>query len=101
MTKIAVLSSMIFICFSCTAKSLINDSLIIKVDKNSISMGRSVKLTSHLSLKLGKSLKDYLLLPYVNQCRWGSQERPDSNGCIFLPCGPTVPAMETLLLSEQ
>lgn len=65
---------------SCTDKMDQKTSLSIKVNKNSIPMGRSVMLTSHLSLKSGESSKDYLLLPYVNQRRWGSQERPDSNG---------------------
>lgn len=102
MVKIAVLCSMFFICFSCTAKVLQNDSLTIKVDKNSISMGRSVTLTSHLSLKSGKSLKDYLLLPYVNQRRWGSQERPDSNGNVtFLLPLPNPGKVEIQLIAVK
>ena len=80
LTKAAVLSCIFLVCFSCTNKTLQNGSLTIKVDKNSIPMGRSVIVASHLNIKTGESLKDYLLLPYVNQRRWGSQERPDSNG---------------------
>lgn len=80
LTKVAVLSCIIIVCFSCTNKTLQNGTLTIKVNKNSIPMGRSVMLTSHLNLKPGESAKDYLLLPYVNNRRWGSHERPDSNG---------------------
>ena len=43
-------------------------------------MGRSITLTAHLNLKPGELAKNYLLLPYVNQRRWGSHERPDSKG---------------------
>jgi hypothetical protein len=78
--KVALLSCVFLVCFSCTDKTSQNGFLTIKVDKNSIPMGRSVILTSHLNLKPGESPKDYLLLPYVNNRRWGSHERPDSNG---------------------
>ncbi len=43
-------------------------------------MGRSVKVTAHLVIKSGNQAGDYLLLPYVNQRRWGSHERPDQEG---------------------
>jgi len=80
LTKLALISSVFLVCFSCTNKPLQNGILTIKVDKSSIPMGRSVKLTAHLNLKPGESANDYLLLPYVNNRRWGSHERPDSNG---------------------
>jgi len=78
--KIAVLSCVFLVCFSCTDKTSQNGSITIKVDKNSIRMGRSVMLTAHLNLNPGESANDYLLLPYVNNRRWGSHERPDANG---------------------
>jgi len=82
LVKVALLSGIFLVCHSCTDRILQNDALTIKVDKNSIPMGRSVMLTSHLNLKSGESPKDYLLLPYVNNRRWGSHERPDSNGNV-------------------
>jgi len=80
LTKLALISSVFLVCFSCTNKPLQNGILTIKVDKSSIPMGRSVKLTAHLNVKPGESVSDYLLLPYVNNRRWGSHERPDTKG---------------------
>lgn len=75
-----VISGLFFLCFGCTENSLQKNAITIKVDKDSIPMGRSVILTAHLNLKPGELAKDYLLLPFVNQRRWGSHERPDSSG---------------------
>lgn len=77
---IAALSALFLFCLPATGKTIPKNVLSIKVDKDSIPMGRSVTLTAHLNLKPGEVAKDYLLLPYVNQRRWGSHERPDANG---------------------
>jgi len=69
-------------CLACKNTTSQNDSLTIKVDKDSIIMGRSIILTAHLNVKAGNLAKDWLLLPYVNQRRWGSHERPDSSGNV-------------------
>jgi len=66
-------------CLACNGK-LSKESITIKADKDSIAMGHSVMVTAHIKLKSGESPNDILLLPYVNQRRWGSHERPDSNG---------------------
>lgn len=58
------------------------NTITIKADQDSIPMGRSVKITAQLDVKPGEIAGDYLLLPYVNQRRWGSHERPDTNGKV-------------------
>lgn len=75
-----VIGGLFILCIGCTGNSLQKDAITIKVDKDSVSMGRSVILTAHVNLKSGESAQDYLLLPFVNQRRWGSHERPDSSG---------------------
>ena len=82
-----VISGLFLFCFACTGNTLQNNSITIKVDKDTVPMGRSIILTAHLNLKSGDLAKDYLLLPYVNQRRWGAHERPDSscNATFLLP----------------
>ncbi len=75
-----VISGFFLFSFGCTKRLGQSGTLIIKADKDSVLMGRSVLLTAHLNLKPGDLAKDYLLLPYVNQRKWGSHERPDSTG---------------------
>jgi hypothetical protein len=77
--RLAVACGIILACLSCNGK-LSKESITIKTDKDSIAMGRSIMVTAHINLKSGESPKDILLLPYVNQRRWGSQEHPDTNG---------------------
>jgi hypothetical protein len=79
---ISLMCGLFLFCLSCNSKALQKESLTIKVDKDSIPMGRSIMLTAHLNLKSGNLAKEYLLLPYVNQRRWGSHERPDSIGNV-------------------
>jgi len=69
-------------CFGCKGRLVQTDDITIMADRDSVSMGRSVKVTAHLKLKSGDKASDYLLLPYVNQRRWGSHERPDSVGNV-------------------
>ena len=82
MLWIALMCAIVITFSACNHMTLQKDSLTIKVDKDSVPMGRSVTLTAHLTLKSGGPASDYLLLPYVNQRRWGSQERPDSSGNV-------------------
>jgi hypothetical protein len=77
---LTLISGIAFLCLSCTGKTVQKDYLSIKIDKDTISMGHSITLIAHLNLELGESASDYLLLPYVNQRKWGSHERPDSSG---------------------
>ncbi|MFA5814524.1 MAG: hypothetical protein WC865_02770 [Bacteroidales bacterium] len=80
--RIALMCGLFLFCLACNSKSLQKDSLTIKVDKDSIAIGRSIVLTAHLNIKSGNLANDYLLLPYANQRRWGSHERPDSSGNV-------------------
>jgi hypothetical protein len=75
-----VVTGLFLFCQSCTGHFPKKDTISIEIDKDSVPMGRSVTVTAHLDAKNGSMVKDYLLLPYVNQRRWGSHERPDSNG---------------------
>ncbi len=77
--RLTVACGIIFGCLACGGK-LSKEPITVKTDKDSIDMGRSVMVTAHINFKKGESPKDILLLPYVNQRRWGSHERPDSNG---------------------
>ena len=77
--RLTVACSILLGCFACGGK-LSKEPITIKTDRDSVAMGRSIMVTAHINLKSGVSPKDILLLPYVNQRRWGSQEHPDSNG---------------------
>ena len=77
--RLSVACGIILGCLSCGGK-LSKESISIKTDRDSIAMGHSIMVSTHINLKSGQSPKDILLLPYVNQRRWGSQEHPDSNG---------------------
>lgn len=80
--SIPILCGLVLISAGCSKHALQQGAITIKVDRDSIPMGRSVVLSAHLSVTSGESARDYLLLPYVNQRRWGSQERPDSSGNV-------------------
>jgi hypothetical protein len=77
--RLTVACGIILGCLACNGK-LSKESITIKTDRDSIEMGRSIMVTAHINIKAGVSPKDILLLPYVDQRRWGSQEHPDSNG---------------------
>ncbi len=54
--------------------------LKIKAEQNTVAMGKSVVIHAHLQIdNPGK----YILLPYVNQKRWGSHEKPDKKGDVI------------------
>jgi hypothetical protein len=77
-----VLIGLALFCFACIGNLRQKDAITISADQDSIPMGRSVRLTAHLNVKSGDRASDYLLLPYVNERRWGSHERPDSSGNV-------------------
>ncbi len=77
-----VLIGVTLLSVGCTGRLMPADDITIKADRDAVSMGRSVKVTAHLKLKSDDKASDYILLPYVNQRRWGSHERPDSNGNV-------------------
>ncbi len=78
--RISILAGIFLACASCTGAGSTNGTLTFQTDQDSVLMGKSVMVTAHLNTAKGQSASDYLLLPYVNQRRWGSHERPDSNG---------------------
>ena len=55
-------------------------SLRIEADHTAVAMGRSVVVTAMLQAPAGQKAQDYVLLPYGNERRWGSHERPDAQG---------------------
>ena len=99
--RLTVACGIILGCFACGGK-LSKESISIKTDRDSVAMGRSIIVTAHINLKSGVSPKDILLLPYVDQRRWGSQEHPDSNGnaTFLLPCLIRAIMIFRLLLSK-
>ncbi len=76
-----VVSCVIILACSAWSERVIGaEVLTIKSNISTVQMGHSIQVTAHLELKPGVSLRNYLLLPYVNNRRWGSQERTDKNG---------------------
>ena len=59
----------------------------IRVDRNQLEMGRSIRLEATVTSEHGEAVPDCLLLPYVNRRRWGSHERTDraGNATFLLP----------------
>jgi hypothetical protein len=78
--QMTIIGGLIFGNLACTENALMKEKVTIKADKIAVPMGRSIKLTAHIDIKSGDQAGDYLLLPYVNQRRWGSHERPDQEG---------------------
>ena len=77
---ISIVAGIILACASCTGTGSKTEPLTFQTDRDTVLMGRSVSVTAHLNVAKDESAGDYLLLPYVNQRRWGSHEFPDSNG---------------------
>lgn len=68
--------------------------LHITADQLSVPMGRTICVEA-VARKTGRgSPSDYILLPFVNQRRWGAHERPDAEGraCFLLPLPNPGPA---------
>jgi hypothetical protein len=66
----------------------------ITADRALIPMGRSVRVEAVVGPGRGESAGDYILLPFVNQRRWGPHERPDESGkaTFLLPLPNPGPA---------
>ena len=77
--QLTLIGGLVFGSLACTGSSQ-KESVNIEINKQTVPMGRSVTVTAHVNIKPGNSTNDYLLLPYVNQRRWGSHERPDPGG---------------------
>jgi len=65
-------------------------SIHIAADRATIPMGRSVRVVAAVE----GAAHDYILLPFVNQRRWGAHERPDAQGkaTFILPLPNPGPA---------
>ena len=70
----------IYLFFLIVAATANASVLKIKPDQTSVQMGKSVII--HANIKVDNPGR-YILLPYVNQKRWGSHERPDKNGDVI------------------
>jgi len=75
-----IITVVFLICFVLPGKILVAEVLTIKTNVNTILMGRSIILTAQLKLNKGDLTKNYILYPYVNDLRWGAQQRPDLKG---------------------
>src|SRR6056297_3680062 len=75
-------------------------SLAVTVDKTHIGMGRSVQLDAALIPPAGEKPGDYVVLPYVNNRRWGHHEFTDSLGhARFMIPLPNVGKAEITLVA--
>ena len=54
--------------------------ITIRSDRASIQMGGSVHISAAMETPSGTDSGTYILLPFVNERRWGHHERPDANG---------------------
>ena len=64
---------------NCLAQS-ISGNIKIEVDKNQISMGKSVIIDAKIIPNENQIPENLILLPFVNNRRWGAHEFPDENG---------------------
>jgi hypothetical protein len=55
-------------------------SLYITPSRQSVAMGGTVQIDAVLECRGDESPQDYVLLPFVNERRWGAHERPDADG---------------------
>jgi hypothetical protein len=75
-------------------------SLAVTVDKATIEMGRSVRIDAAFIPPAGEKPGDFVLLPYVNQRRWGHHEFTDSLGhARFMIPLPNVGKAEIVLIA--
>ena len=64
----------------CTSAAAAEPSVVIKADREAVDMGHSVTLEAQVTLDNGQPGAGYLLLPYVNERRWGSHETTNEQG---------------------
>src|SRR5450759_3310364 len=55
----------------------------IRADKKTIAMGKTVQVEAVVATNGNASTQDFILLPFVNQRRWGAHERPNAQGKAF------------------
>lgn len=69
-------------------------SLAITAGRATVPMGRTVAVKAVFTPPGGEKAEDYVLLPCVNERRWGSHERPDAQGAaeFLLPLPNPGPA---------
>ena len=60
------------------------EGLQITANVQQIDMGRTVQIEASYTPSQGDSVREVILMPYVNGRRWGSHEFPDSNGRALL-----------------
>jgi len=86
----AAVLGMITLCNLC-ATGMEDIRIELSCNHQKVPMGHSVVLTATVSDGTGKPLENCLLLPYVNERRWGSHERTDAQGkATFLIPFPTI-----------
>ena len=68
---ISLMCGLFLFCLSCNSKALQKESLTIKVDKDSIPMGRSIMLTAHLNLKSGNLAQRILITSLCESTQMG------------------------------
>ncbi len=56
------------------------ENVVIDVDRTEVPMGRTVRVTATVKDDAGRPIADLLLLPFVNERRWGSHEATDATG---------------------
>ncbi|MCL5997527.1 MAG: hypothetical protein M1546_15940 [Chloroflexi bacterium] len=71
----------------------------IRAAQSSIAMGRTARVDAVIETGPGDSPRHYLLLPFVNQRRWGAHERPSPDGkaTFLLPLPDPGPARVQVL----
>lgn len=72
---------------------VVGEEISITADRSTVDMGLTVVVSAEFRPEKGDA-QNYILLPFVNERRWGSHERPDENGkaTFLLPLpnpGPT------------
>ncbi len=71
----------------------------LEVSPRKLPMGQSVRVEARIEKEALSRLSPCVLLPYVNQRRWGAPERPDAEGraSFLLPLPNTGPARVRVL----
>ncbi|MCL4505627.1 MAG: hypothetical protein M1140_06335 [Chloroflexi bacterium] len=71
----------------------------IQAAQQSIPMGRTAQVEAVVETGAGESPREYILLPFVNERRWGAHERPDAQGhaTFLLPLPDPGPARVQVL----
>lgn len=57
-------------------------SLYISPSRQTIPMGGTILIDANIEVQADEAPQDYVLLPFVNERRWGAHERPDGDGRV-------------------